>query len=96
MHVHNPVIRFGEHFSGDILSLEKKGGRSVERVQRHFPKLYRVLLIYEKYCSVVMAHVLKLLDAVPSSVTDFQCSHAQVVWCLSASVVSTVGFLKVI
>lgn len=34
MHVHNAVIRFGEHFSGDILSLEKKGGGSQSRAYR--------------------------------------------------------------
>lgn len=97
MHVHNPVIRCCERVSGDFSQLrEEGGGKLIDGVQTHFRKLYRVLLIYEKYCSVVMARMLKLLDAVPSSVTDFRCSHAQVVWCLSASVVCVVGFLKVL
>lgn len=91
VHMLNPVLRFGDHVSGDFLNL----GKWIGGAQRHFCKLRGVLLMREDYCSVVMAWMLKLLDAVPSSVAAFWCSDAWVSWCLRASAVGVIEFLEV-
>lgn len=74
---------------------EDEEGKWIGGAQRHFCKLRGVLLMHADYCSVVMAWMLKLLDAVPSSVAAFWCSDAWVSWCLRASAVGVIEFLEV-